>query len=73
MREMFKQASSFNQPLNDWDVSKVQTMNNMFMYALAFNQPLWKWDWICKAADKSTIFDKKYEPPKILCIENGLP
>ena len=30
MKEMFRNASSFNQPLNKWNVSKVTNMNDMF-------------------------------------------
>ena len=30
MREMFRDASSFNQPLSGWDVSSVENMKTMF-------------------------------------------
>jgi len=33
-------AESFNQPLNDWNVSNVTNMNFMFQNARSFNQPL---------------------------------
>ena len=38
---MFDNASSFNQPLNKWNVSKVTDMTCMFMDASSFNQPLY--------------------------------
>ena len=37
---MFGGASSFNQPLTNFDTSKVARMNGMFANALSFNQPL---------------------------------
>ena len=37
---MFNGASSFNQPLNNWNVSKVKNMAVMFEGARSFNQPL---------------------------------
>ena len=40
MTSMFNGASSFNQPLNKWDVSKVTGMGDMFSGATSFNQPL---------------------------------
>jgi hypothetical protein len=40
MNRMFKDARSFNQPLNNWDVSNVDYMNHMFEDAGSFNQPL---------------------------------
>ena len=41
---MFAHATSFNQPLNDWDVSIVTNMTEMFMGAESFNQPLNNWN-----------------------------
>ena len=43
-RSMFGGATSFNQPLNNWNVSKVREMNCMFQNATSFNQPLNKWN-----------------------------
>ena len=40
MRYMFCKASSFNQPLNKWNVSNVGYMEQMFRDASSFNQPL---------------------------------
>ena len=40
MYYMFNTARSFNQPLNNWNVSKVTDMNWMFEDADSFNQPL---------------------------------
>ena len=37
---MFHEASSFNQPLNNWNVSNVEDMRAMFEDASSFNQPL---------------------------------
>ena len=44
MREMFSCATSFNQPLNNWDVSNVTDMTSMFNEAYSFNQPLNNWN-----------------------------
>jgi surface protein len=41
---MFQAASSFNQPVNNWDVSHVTDMNNMFADAQSFNQDVSDWD-----------------------------
>ena len=38
---MFQFAHSFNQPLNNWNVTN---MSEMFFYANSFNQPLNKWN-----------------------------
>ena len=40
MENMFAHASSFNQPLNKWDVSNVDDTRWMFFNATSFNQPL---------------------------------
>ena len=44
MSRMFRNATSFNQPLNNWDVSNVTSMNYMFRGATSFNQPLNNWN-----------------------------
>jgi len=44
MAYMFSYAEAFDQPLNDWDVSSITTMDSMFTYADAFDQPLGDWD-----------------------------
>ena len=44
MSYMFRGCTSFNQPLNNWDVSKVTYMSNMFANCTSFNQPLNNWN-----------------------------
>lgn len=44
MHEMFNSATSFNQPLNEWDTSNVRNMSFMFTRATSFNKPLNEWD-----------------------------
>lgn len=44
MSFMFEEAKKFNQPLNNWNTSKVTSMTKMFCKAKSFNQPLDKWD-----------------------------
>ena len=45
MRAMFKNASSFNQDVNDWNVENVTDMCKMWiMEPAAFNQPLNNWN-----------------------------
>ena len=43
MLNMFREASNFNQPLNNWDVSNVTNMSSMFSGASSFNQDLSDW------------------------------
>ena len=43
MDGMFNQATSFNQPLEGWDVGGVTDMNHMFVEADSLEQvPSWK-------------------------------
>lgn len=44
MSSMFAHTGRFNQPVGDWDVSKVRNMNRLFEEAEIFNQPLDAWD-----------------------------
>jgi len=39
---MFHRAESFNQPIGDWDVTKVESMTGMFSGAESFNQDVSK-------------------------------
>ena len=44
MRSMFRDATSFNQDIGDWNVSKVRDMSNMFRGAASFNQDIGGWN-----------------------------
>ena len=44
MQEMFSGAWAFNQPIGNWNTSKVTNMVNMFISARGFNQPIGNWD-----------------------------
>ena len=48
-------ASSFNQPLNNWNVSKVKDMVFMFYNASSFNQPLNNWN-VSNVTDMDSMF-----------------
>ena len=37
-------AEAFNQPIGDWDTSKVSNMRFMFSRAKSFNQPVDGWN-----------------------------
>ncbi len=44
MSEMFFEAKSFNQNINDWNVENVESFNMMFRQATSFNQNLNGWN-----------------------------
>lgn len=41
---MFRDATSFNQPIGGWDMSGATETNGMFRDATSFNQPIGDWD-----------------------------
>jgi surface protein len=54
--ECFLDASTFNQPLAEWDTSSATTMSQMFRGAgMAFNQPIGGWD-VSNVTDMSYMF-----------------
>ena len=56
MSRMFKEASSFNSDLSNWDVSGATTMYGMFGEASSFNGDLSAWD-VSGVADMDLMFD----------------
>lgn len=54
MNSMFT-ASSFNSPVNTWDVSNVTDMSNLFNAAFAFNQSLSNWN-VSKVTNMTALF-----------------
>jgi len=44
MALMFKDTTTFNQPLERWNIEQVKYMFSMFQGTISFNQPLEQWD-----------------------------
>ena len=56
---MFYKANSYNQPLADWDTSRVTSLSEMFSVAYAYNQPLADWD-TSRVTSLSQMFSVAY-------------
>ncbi|HHB93225.1 MAG TPA: BspA family leucine-rich repeat surface protein [Thioploca sp.] len=56
MEITFSDASSFNQDLSSWDVSKVTNMFMMFNNASSFNQNLSNWN-VSNVTNMGNMFD----------------
>jgi len=54
-KQMFNDATSFNQDISQWDVSNATTFGYMFAEATSFNQDISKWD-VSKANDFFNMF-----------------
>lgn len=62
MSSTFSRAFSFNQPLNNWNVSSVSAMNVMFSYASSFNQNISNWNTSSLGTSSSMYYNCPIDP-----------
>ena len=62
---MFRGASSFDQPLDKWDVSRVETAEKMFNDAASFSRTLDMW----QIARSCNINDMFLNAPRFTCVK----
>jgi len=55
MRNMLREVSLFNDPINHWNVSNVTDMNQLFRDSISFNQPLNNWN-VSNVTDMTHMF-----------------
>ena len=60
MRELFKEAESFNYDISSWNTASVTDMSHMFYRAYAFNQPIGEWN-TSSVTDMSHMFESEME------------
>ena len=62
MSELFKDKTTFNDDISNWDTSNVTDMNHMFYRAQKFNQDISDWD-------TSRVINMSYMFSKCTCIQ----
>ena len=58
MDQMFRDATSFNGDISNWNVEKVTSMNNMFKGATSFNSHMPNWN-VEAVTDMDNMFETR--------------
>merc|ERR1711892_909735 len=70
MREMFRGASSFNQPLGSWQVGQVTNLLLMFYQASAINQDISGWN-VSQATDMRYFLDSAFAACNTMALDTS--